>query len=136
MSAEAFAKIMSQGAEAPEVEPTRAQERAAPEPDSRNDVPNFGGEMKAVFREGLKDLQNVVLHAFPDSIHGVEEPGTPTNPTQQMVTDAVLKDDRSDRSAGAIPSQSVSLQDILDDPSPLTPPVQEQQNEREQGREM
>jgi len=136
MSAEAFAKIMSQGAEAPEVEPARAQEQAAPEPASRNDTPSFKGEMGAVFREGLKDLQNVVLHAFPDSIHGVEEPGTPTNPTQQMVTDAVVGNDRSDSTAGALPSQSVSLQDILDAPAPVTPPVQEQQNEREQGREM
>lgn len=132
MSAEAFAKIMSQGAEAPEVEPVRAQERVAPEPIQSNDTPSFSGEMGALFREGLKDLQNVVLHAFPDSIHGVEEPGTPTNPTQQMVTDAVVGHDRSEMSGGT----SMSLSDILDSPSPVTPPVQEQQNEREQGREM
>lgn len=133
MSAEAFAKIMSQGAEAPEIEPARAQEQAAPEPASGRNTTDIRGELGAIFREGLKDLQNVVLHAFPDSIHGVEEPGTPTNPTQQMVTDAVVKEVTPDRSAGAV---SVSLQDILDSPSPVTPPVQEQQNEREHGREI
>ena len=30
--------------------------------------PALGAELKALGREGLKDLQNAVLHAFPDSM--------------------------------------------------------------------
>jgi hypothetical protein len=39
-----------------------------------------------LWREGLKDLQNAVLYAFPDSQRLVEEPGAPLTPTQQQVT--------------------------------------------------
>ena len=46
----------------------------------------MGAELRALGREGLKDLQNAVLHAFPDSMHLHEEPGTPLSPTQAMVT--------------------------------------------------
>jgi hypothetical protein len=48
--------------------------------------PSLGAELRAVGREGLKDLQNAVLHAFPDSQRLHEEPGAPGSPTQAMVT--------------------------------------------------
>src|ERR1700722_7377278 len=48
--------------------------------------PALGAELRAVGREGLKDLQNAVLHAFPDSMRLQEEPGAPLSPTQAMVT--------------------------------------------------
>lgn len=48
--------------------------------------PSLGAELKALGREGLKDLQNAVLHAFPESMRLHEEPGTPLSPTQAMVT--------------------------------------------------
>ena len=48
--------------------------------------PSLGAELKALGREGLKDLQNAVLHAFPDSTRLHEEPGAPLSPTQAMVT--------------------------------------------------
>jgi hypothetical protein len=48
--------------------------------------PALGAELKALGREGLKDLQNAVLHAFPDSMRLQEEPGAPLSPTQAMVT--------------------------------------------------
>ena len=48
--------------------------------------PSLGAELKALGREGLKDLQNAVLHAFPDSMRLHEEPGAPLSPTQAMVT--------------------------------------------------
>ena len=48
--------------------------------------PKLSGQLEASWREGLKDLQNAVLHAFPDSQRLVEEPGTPLTPTQQQVT--------------------------------------------------
>lgn len=128
MSKEAFAKIMDNGAEAPLVEPVRVQEQEAPVQATTNETPSFTGELGALFREGLKDLQNVVLHAFPDSVRGVEEPGTPLNPTQQMVTDSVLGGQEP------VQGQSFSLQDILDAPAPQTPAVQEQ--DQDMGREM
>jgi hypothetical protein len=49
-------------------------------------LPSLGAELKALGREGLKDLQNAVLHAFPDSMRLQEEPGAPLSPTQAMVT--------------------------------------------------
>lgn len=126
MSREAFAKTLAQDADTPTAEPSRAQAREAPVQAVTNDTPSFTGEVGALFREGLKDLQNVVLHAFPDSVRGVEEPGTPLNPTQQMVTDAVR--------GGPEPAQgqATSLKDILEAPST---PVQAQEQERG-GREM
>lgn len=48
--------------------------------------PALGAELRALGREGLKDLQNVVLHAFPDSMRLEQEPGAPLSPTQAMVT--------------------------------------------------
>jgi hypothetical protein len=48
--------------------------------------PSLGAELRALGREGLKDLQNAVLHAFPDSMRLHEEPGAPLSPTQAMVT--------------------------------------------------
>jgi hypothetical protein len=48
--------------------------------------PALGAELRALGREGLKDLQNAVLHAFPDSMRLQEEPGAPLSPTQAMVT--------------------------------------------------
>ena len=46
----------------------------------------IGGEIKAMLREGAKDLHNQIVPAFPQSMRGVDEPGTPLNPTQHMVT--------------------------------------------------
>jgi hypothetical protein len=75
---------------------------------------SFSGELGAMFREGLKDLQNAILPAFPESQRGVEEPGTPLVPTQSMVT------------------EQVTLKDIIEAPTPpMTPTV-----ERDNGREM
>jgi len=48
--------------------------------------PALGAELRALGREGLKDLQNAVLHAFPDSMRLEQEPGAPLSPTQAMVT--------------------------------------------------
>lgn len=104
----------------------------------------FKGELKALFREGLKDLQNAILPAFPDSQKGVEEPGTPLNPTQQMVTEEVnppirAASERSPQKGEAENSndnqtidtpKEMSLKEILDAPSPTTPPAE---MERERG---
>jgi hypothetical protein len=121
MSREAFDQIMSDAGPRP----------AAPEsPDKgvQKDKPSLSGQLGALWREGLKDVQNVVLNAFPDSIQGVVEPGTPLNPTQQMVTDAVVKGPQP------VQGKDSSLQDILDAPSQPTPPSQQQ--DRDMGREM
>jgi len=48
--------------------------------------PSVWAELKAMGRQGAKDLHNAVIPAFPQSAHSVDEPGTPLNPTPQMVT--------------------------------------------------
>jgi hypothetical protein len=48
--------------------------------------PSLGAELRALGRAGAKDLQNAVLHAFPDSMQLHSEPGSPLSPTQAMVT--------------------------------------------------
>jgi hypothetical protein len=49
--------------------------------------PNQYAVLGAEFRRGLKDLQDVVLNAFPQGhVAQHEEPGTIANPTQQVVT--------------------------------------------------
>lgn len=44
------------------------------------------GEISRAVAQGAKDLHNAIVPAFPDSVRGVDEPGTPLNPTQYMVT--------------------------------------------------
>ena len=46
----------------------------------------LSGQLAAILREGAKDAWNQLIPAFPDSMRCVDEPGTPLNPTQQMVT--------------------------------------------------
>jgi hypothetical protein len=47
------------------------------------------GEVSRWVAEGAKDLHNAIVPAFPDSARGADEPGTPLNPTQYMVTSEV-----------------------------------------------
>lgn len=48
--------------------------------------PSLGGQFDALWRQGLKDLQANLIPAFPQADRSVSEPGTPLNPTPQMVT--------------------------------------------------
>ena len=48
--------------------------------------PNLGAQFDAWLREGAKDLWNATVPAFPDSRRMTDEPGTPLNPTPQVVT--------------------------------------------------
>jgi hypothetical protein len=48
--------------------------------------PSLEGQFAALLRQGAKDLHNAVVPAFPDSARGVDELGTPSSPTPQMVT--------------------------------------------------
>ncbi|MFO0966430.1 MAG: hypothetical protein U0793_12715 [Gemmataceae bacterium] len=41
-------------------------------------------------RQGLKDVQDVMLQAFPDSHKSRDEPGTIANPTSAIVTSQIL----------------------------------------------
>ncbi len=50
------------------------------------DRPSFGAELKAMAREGLKDIRTSVNEVFFNSPEYGGEPGTPLNPTPQMVT--------------------------------------------------
>jgi|SRR5579872_1169544 len=59
------------------------------------------GEFSRWFAAGAKDLYNAVAPAFPDSARAVDEPGTPLNPTQFMVTQEVGGYDAYDREIAA-----------------------------------
>lgn len=48
--------------------------------------PSFSAEIKAMAREGIKDVRSTVNEVFFDSPELGGEPGTPLNPTPQMVT--------------------------------------------------
>ena len=52
------------------------QERAAEAP----------GEAKAIVREAIKDIRGTIHQVFFGQSEHQPEPGTPLNPTQQMVT--------------------------------------------------
>lgn len=106
MSKEAFREIMRE---------TPEPARAKPE------QPALGAQVGAMWREGLKDLQNAILPAFPESQRGVEEAGTPLNPTPQQVTQAL--------------GNVYSLKEILEAPTvaPVTPVVE---REHDRGREI
>lgn len=105
MSKEAFRELMRE---------TPEPARAKPE------QPALGAQLGAMWREGLKDLQNAILPAFPESQRGVEEAGTPLNPTPQQVTQAL--------------GNVYSLKEILD--APKVPPTPAVEREQERGREI
>ena len=77
--------------------------------------PQFTGQLAAMWREGLKDLQNAIMPAFPDSQRGVEESGTPLNPTSQQVTQDM--------------GNFKGYQEMLDSYAPPSAPVVQQENE-------
>ncbi|WP_020468075.1 hypothetical protein [Zavarzinella formosa] len=56
--------------------------------------PSFWAEMMAAFRGGREDLWNAIIPAFLNGSPASREPGAPRNPTQQIVTDDLLKDDK------------------------------------------
>ncbi|MBX9655579.1 hypothetical protein K2Y11_18335 [bacterium] len=49
--------------------------------------PSFWGPLQAAWRQGLKEVGQYLLPAFPDSARPIEEPGTMGNPTPVQVTD-------------------------------------------------
>lgn len=58
--------------------------------DARNEwaeqQPSFAAEVKAMAREAVKDVRSTVSEVFLGSAELGGEPGTPLNPTPQMVT--------------------------------------------------
>ena len=48
--------------------------------------PSLGAEIRAMAREGLKDVRSTVMETFLGSPEHGGEPGTPLNPTMQQVT--------------------------------------------------
>ncbi len=48
--------------------------------------PSLGAELKAMAREAVKDIRSTVSEVFLGSPELGGEPGTPLNPTPQMVT--------------------------------------------------
>ncbi|MDG3006445.1 hypothetical protein [Paludisphaera mucosa] len=80
-----------------------------------SEQPQFTGQVEAMWREGLKDLQNAILPAFPESQRGVEEPGTPLSPTSQQVTQEL----------------GVSYDQMLESYAPPSTPVMQKEAEME-----
>jgi hypothetical protein len=74
------------GINEPEKKPSLLERLVSKRNEWAAEQPKLSGQLEALWREGLKDLQNAVLHAFPDSQRLVEEPGAPLTPTQQQVT--------------------------------------------------
>lgn len=66
----------------------RSMWQDAPEAVS-SDTPSTSSLMYGIWREGLKDAQNVVLNPWNGQVATHEEPGTIANPTQAMVTQDV-----------------------------------------------
>lgn len=58
-----------------------------------SDVPNFGGELRAMGREAAKDASAMLHQVFFNISAGLHEPGTPLAPTQQMVTQDLERPD-------------------------------------------
>ena len=48
-------------------------------------LPSFGGEMAALWREARKDINNSLHQVFFGQQAGIGEPGTPLVPTQMQV---------------------------------------------------
>ncbi len=91
--------------------------------------PEVLAEMRAWVRGGAKDLQDVVLKAFPDSMNLHSEPGSPMNPTPQMVTQEL----------GALEGYYPHLDASADKQAHLEPYLQRAQSqnqEKDQSKEM
>ena len=54
---------------------------------ARAQQPSFGAEIKAMAREAVKDVHNTIQQVFFGQSSGHGEPGTPLNPTPQLVTE-------------------------------------------------
>lgn len=48
--------------------------------------PSFGGQLAAMWREGIKDIRQTMNETFFGKAEHMPEAGTPMNPTQQQVT--------------------------------------------------
>jgi hypothetical protein len=53
---------------------------------NRDQQPSLSGELNAIGREAIKDIRNTVHEAFFGRPETPGEPGTPLNPTPQIVT--------------------------------------------------
>jgi hypothetical protein len=54
--------------------------------DNRAKLPKLTGELKAIFREAIKDIRQTVNEVFFAKGEHAPEAGTPLNPTPQAVT--------------------------------------------------
>ena len=54
---------------------------------SQEQQPNLGAQLRAMWREGLKDISNTMHQVFFGQQQSPGEPGTPLSPTPYMVTE-------------------------------------------------
>jgi hypothetical protein len=69
-------------------------------------APTTSSTLFGEWRRGLKDLQDLVLQAFPESHKSRDEPGTTANPTIQEV----FRDRKDIDTPGKAPEQSREVQ--------------------------
>ena len=75
-------------------DPGMSRETAAPAPRERTEskLPRLGGQLAAMWREGIKDIRQTMNEVFFAAEHAPEA-GTPFNPTQMMTTTELRGDD-------------------------------------------
>jgi hypothetical protein len=56
-------------------------------------LPKFGAELEALGREMVKDIRGTIHQAFFNQPEHASEPGTPLNPTPQLVTEGLTGKD-------------------------------------------
>ena len=73
-----------------ETTPPGARER------STTKLPRLGGQLAAMWREGIKDIRQAMHEVFFAQAEHAPEAGTPFNPTQMMTTTELRGDDYRD----------------------------------------
>ena len=56
-------------------------------------LPKLGAELEAMGREMVKDIRGTIHQAFFNQMEHNSEPGTPLNPTPQLVTEGLTGKD-------------------------------------------
>jgi hypothetical protein len=79
-------QILTEQQQGQEQKPSLLQQFAEYRRQNLAQLPKFGAEMGAMFREGVKDVQNTFHQVMWGQPAHPGEPGTPLNPTPQITT--------------------------------------------------
>lgn len=78
------------------------------EPAAAGSQPSLGAELAALWRQGREDSLNIIM----GGLGGTREPGTPGNPTPQMVTESLEGRDVDLQQDRLEPPQKMTLDDL------------------------